>query len=612
MFRLNFLSDREKLIFLHFANRELFEACSQRIDHSYAADVLEILSVTHCRRMTANISQFIEFCGDSKKLLHEGFDLASKQVILFFSQSASFSEFIPSRQKIYTHDKSRYPMYFDDKRIAELSPFPIFQTSQNSTTAALTRLVSNWDPSSLVDPINMAMRPKELDSLLPLVDKIRGITIKESGRAITKALYYQHLGQEMGAEQKGALARMISGIYVHHNTNGSGYATCTGVNGVSYYDNYAHFPNYDVIILRNMLDGLGYYQINGRESPSFRDQRIELYGGQLHVLFTGTLNTFAAALSAQFAPVGGAWPARREAITSTFKSAVGSWGSSKKVRSLKEFYERGCEEINKYAAELSARNLKEFIGTWTESITTEDNGMKKVLILTATDVEDEALDGALLACGLRDEHPFFAQNVAVRSYSPYRGIKLFHVRSSAGSEGPSGSSLVAKDAISIIEPDYVISVGICFGTKKDKNKICDIIVSTEIFDYESGRQSRGGKFTPRGAKYSASPRLLSATRMLKVRWGGANVDFGLIASGAKLVDDKKYVTYLCDVEPNTLAGEMEGSGIAAACTREKVDWIMIKSICDWGFDKNKEHQLTAAKNSVSFLIELINNGILAQ
>ena len=35
---------------------------------------------------------------------------------------------------------------------------------------------------------------------------------------------------------------------------------------------------------------------------------------------------------------------------------------------------------------------------------------------------------------------------------------------------------------------------------------------------------------------------------------------------------------------------MEGSGIAAVCQREKANWIMIKSICDWGHNKNKEFQ----------------------
>lgn len=57
---------------------------------------------------------------------------------------------------------------------------------------------------------------------------------------------------------------------------------------------------------------------------------------------------------------------------------------------------------------------------------------------------------------------------------------------------------------------------------------------------------------------------------------------------------------------------MEGAGIASAATRNKVDWILIKGICDWGENKNMagvnkdEDQMTAARNAFSVLFKLLS------
>ena len=54
---------------------------------------------------------------------------------------------------------------------------------------------------------------------------------------------------------------------------------------------------------------------------------------------------------------------------------------------------------------------------------------------------------------------------------------------------------------------------------------------------------------------------------------------------------------------------MEGAGLYAACQDYKVDWILVKSICDWADgnkarNKNKWQQL-AANNAASFVLHML-------
>ena len=60
----------------------------------------------------------------------------------------------------------------------------------------------------------------------------------------------------------------------------------------------------------------------------------------------------------------------------------------------------------------------------------------------------------------------------------------------------------------------------------------------------------------------------------------APVDFGLLLSGEKLVDNHDYREQLKRLAPEATGGEMEGAGLYVARQDAKVDWIVIKAICD--------------------------------
>jgi nucleoside phosphorylase len=159
-----------------------------------------------------------------------------------------------------------------------------------------------------------------------------------------------------------------------------------------------------------------------------------------------------------------------------------------------------------------------------------------------------------------------------------------------------------RRAVDGLEPEFVISVGIVFGIDENEQMMLDLLVSTRIWSYELARLTRD-QSSARGEELPASSLLLDACR--HVREDGDRIHFGIIASGEKLVDSAMFVKNLKAEKSQLVGGEMEGSGISAVCQREKTNWIMIKAICDWGHNKNKEFQEEAAKLAASYCIRVI-------
>jgi WD domain, G-beta repeat len=84
-------------------------------------------------------------------------------------------------------------------------------------------------------------------------------------------------------------------------------------------------------------------------------------------------------------------------------------------------------------------------------------------------------------------------------------------------------------------------------------------------------------------------------------------------SGDKLVKHKNFRNKLLGIEPEAIGGEMEGTGVYSAAYRNKVDWILVKAICDWA-DEHKDgtYQQQAAKNAARFLLHVLHQGGLAE
>jgi nucleoside phosphorylase len=84
---------------------------------------------------------------------------------------------------------------------------------------------------------------------------------------------------------------------------------------------------------------------------------------------------------------------------------------------------------------------------------------------------------------------------------------------------------------------------------------------------------------------------------------------GLVLSGDKLVDNQDFRDRLLEMEPDAIGGEMEGAGVYVASQSAKIEWLLIKAVCDWA-DGNKatnknELQTQAAKAAADFTVQVL-------
>ena len=235
-----------------------------------------------------------------------------------------------------------------------------------------------------------------------------------------------------------------------------------------------------------------------------------------------------------------------------------------------------------------------------------------VVILTAVPTERDMV--------LRSMRPLPSRSFIVKaSVGPdtyYIGIfgklKVALVMSDPGSVGRTASILTTADAIRRWNPKAVIAVGIAFGVDSSKQRIADVLISKTVSNYESQRVQDDATIQ-RGVIAEAGLHLLN--RFGNVHgWEFRRPDNsiveakrGLILSGEKLVDSPAFKQRLLEKYPEAIGGEMEGAGLYSAAEREKVEWIIVKAICDWADgNKKKIYQNLAAAAAVSLVEHVLN------
>jgi nucleoside phosphorylase len=57
---------------------------------------------------------------------------------------------------------------------------------------------------------------------------------------------------------------------------------------------------------------------------------------------------------------------------------------------------------------------------------------------------------------------------------------------------------------------------------------------------------------------------------------------------------------------------MECTGLYSAAERCGIDWLLIKGVCDWGYNKTNKYQFFAAQNAVKLVKALLDDpGVMA-
>ncbi len=235
-----------------------------------------------------------------------------------------------------------------------------------------------------------------------------------------------------------------------------------------------------------------------------------------------------------------------------------------------------------------------------------------LLLITVNEHESNAVLGAFETATKKKAKAVQVGSGLYHYLGVIKKTKVYHAISQMGSGGPGGAQQTVNQAINDLHPAAVVAVGIAFGTNEEKQSFGDILVSEKIRLYEP--QRIGERIIPRGDRPPASSALLRFFGMARASWRGQSVRAGLILTGDKLVDDFDFRAALKELEQEAIGGDMEAEGIYSACHEAKIDWIIVKAICDFADgdkNKNKEaRQKLAATNAAKFVLHALQNARL--
>jgi nucleoside phosphorylase len=234
---------------------------------------------------------------------------------------------------------------------------------------------------------------------------------------------------------------------------------------------------------------------------------------------------------------------------------------------------------------------------------------KSLVIVAVTDTEMKALFSAI------QKH--IPQTMLIEKitnslvYRELIGCKIptYIVQSQMGSLGTTSIINTMHNIYQDLNPEKVVMGGIAFGSDHTKQKIGDILVSQQVWNYETSK-IKDDDVIDRGDKITASSFLLQLFHSSALDYTSAKVHFGLFASGDKLVNSEKFMYQLKEREKEIIGGEMEAVGLVSVCSDKKIEWIVVKAICDWGFNKEDGGQQLAAYNAFDFIMYNLKKIIL--
>jgi nucleoside phosphorylase len=269
-----------------------------------------------------------------------------------------------------------------------------------------------------------------------------------------------------------------------------------------------------------------------------------------------------------------------------------------------------------------------------------------VCLLTVIEPELEAAKAVL---GLADRHRVKLPSTG----SVYWTTKVFSRRANRdytvavgciANAGNYDSAAAASEALFAFSPRCMLLVGIAAGIK-GKVKLGQVVFSQRVVSYEPAsleRNDAGATTEVRRPEivrighsihqdvtayqgWQAHDRVRGLCRVFKQQdfpdakalesLGVSENDVAesieiapsTIASGEKLLrDENKLRAIRKNIHGKTEVGEMEAAGFVTACLRSRVDWLVIRGICDFGDPLKSDHfhnlaSMRAAATAADFL-----------
>lgn len=229
-----------------------------------------------------------------------------------------------------------------------------------------------------------------------------------------------------------------------------------------------------------------------------------------------------------------------------------------------------------------------------------------VLLVVATRVE---FDAVLVEAGTAERTVDHHGHPVVR-LGEVGGADVLLAQTGPASIGPLSSAAGISQLITEQKPDYLIAVGICFGMRPAEQRIGDVVVSRQLRLIDHRKVIGDPPVVwVRGDLVTASPKLYH--RFAIAEWpAGVNVRPGTMLTTNTLVNSRPLHDDLVRLDPEAEGGEMEGAGIYTAAANSKTDWIIVKGISDYGYDKTDTDQPLAAGNAARLVLGVLRSGSL--
>jgi nucleoside phosphorylase len=273
----------------------------------------------------------------------------------------------------------------------------------------------------------------------------------------------------------------------------------------------------------------------------------------------------------------------------------------------------------------------------TEVLALDDTGTgveiatPRVLIQCVNDRERQGIIDACHDFGLTDAPGAYINGkyCGAEPLGVLGGLELILTQTDAGSSRPTASQGVVTDAIDEFDPVVVIAVGVAFGLKiglPGKGESPCVAIAKETRDYEEAKLGAGsdGRLLIHERGYTGNPNPTLITKVAAVgRNIGMTIKSGQMLSGDKLVNHEGFRAVLKERFPDAIAGEMEGTGVAAACARREKPWLLVKGVSDLGYgkhgvvdgeddagDQDDQRQLLAARTAMTLVLTAIDRNCL--
>jgi len=561
-------------IFLHYLNRELRETERKNFFDDEVFDFIRVSSI---------ISKNYIYTGSA--LIWECYDLYPKSVQLlcnleknalacFVSNHLNIDSFLEKRRRLYFHDKERYPIYFND----DIKKFPWPSNPKEisgDTTSALASSVFNLINGNDYENSNFMLTSKEKTEIL------KRLSLKiEYGSAVTYSLFKDIY---FSTEKKLHFKRIMVSYFNKRFLDAFQGAILTNIPGIGYYDKYQKTEFlFDFVILKEML--LRLLIISGFSNAEKEFYNIIAIKGDKYY------NVFLQEI--------------RKLLHGLYTLCNGD-------KSNALIYIKGINYLkdnNSFKLEDKLDNLFSFNNNllkhdeFRKGYESMKITSKKVLILTATILEYKVAREIASARGLKFvEKELDNENFSYTECIGYNDLNVFLARTHMGSLNSALSVFKLCESLKI---DYVIMGGICAGLKKDTQQIGDILVSEKIHNYDFAKKTAEERIS-RGDTIPSNRYLLDKFVLESYEWEKGKVDFGLIISSSVLSNSQVFVEEVKKENPDAIGYEMEGGGLIFSSQILHEKWMLVKSICDWGYNKKNSYQEMAALNSYNFIFNTL-------